>query len=125
MALKAGLTRWIHKHLIHQWRNASEGRTLTMRANSIIECSGLIDMTRRRDSFAKIKRSFEELKKLDVLRRCDLRTIKGPRGAIIDIEFIIEPSQKFVKEQKNANHQRNMIEYDQRVYSNLRSNKQK
>lgn len=121
MALKAGLTRWIHKHLIHQWRNAAEGRTLTVRATTIIECSGLVEMARRRDGFAKIRRSFDELRQRGVLQRCDVRPIKGARGAVTDIEFIIEPSQRFVQEQKNANHQRNILDYDQQAFPQLRA----
>jgi hypothetical protein len=75
-----------------------------MRYSTIRRDSHLLERyARPRDGVAALEEAFAELKGRDVLMQVVRSDILGERGKLLDVAFVLIPSQRFVAEVKAAN----------------------
>ena len=96
------LTRWIYKKLIHRYRQASFLNDYHINFLTIREESGFLQQDRAADNRKKVIKSLEELISRNVLFSYKTKEHRIGRK-IVDVTYIVKPSQELVKEQKAAN----------------------
>ena len=102
MCCKEQLTRWLYKKLIHRYRQASFLNDYHINFSTIREESGFLQQDRAADNRKKVIKAIEELISRNVLFSYKTKEHRIGRK-IVDVTYIVKPSQEFVKEQKAAN----------------------
>ena len=102
MCCKEQLTRWLYKKLIHRYRQASFLNDYHINFSTIREESGFLQQDRAADNRKKVIKAIEELISRNVLFSYKTKEHRIGRK-IVDVTYIVKPSQELVKEQKAAN----------------------
>lgn len=117
MQSSRSVTRWLYKHIVNNFRNAGyDSPPFKISGNDVIS-SCRLNHARTRDSWAEIRKAFEELKDMTVeglpavvekdnlsLQLLGIKENKIKKGSkIVDIIFEIRPSRRFISFSKAAN----------------------
>lgn len=102
MSCSDQLTRWIYKQLIHRYRQASIINDYHFMYSKLERDSGLLQQGRVNDNRRKVLAALDELKKRSVIQSYEAEPKKDGRR-IIDVKYLVVPTQSFVGEQKAAN----------------------
>jgi hypothetical protein len=104
------LTRWLHKQLALKFNGADLGSVFRMKYSTIKRDSGLLEgYKRERDAIDGLQTSFQELQKNNVILSFDREDERGPRKKLLDVTFVVRPSQDFVREAKAANKRQQIV----------------
>lgn len=102
MSYKKSLSRWLHKRISHNYRQASETDLYTISLSRIINDSGVKQYKDFRNHLCKIKDAVEEMKVKEVLADYKIEPIIDGRK-IIDAKITLIPYESFIKEMKFFN----------------------
>ena len=98
------LARWLHKQLVLKYIFASITNPFEMRFSTISRDSGMLSNYSREDSRREAcDFSMSELETQKILYRVDRKEVKGVRGKVLDVLYILHPTPLFVQEMKAAN----------------------
>lgn len=101
MRLKTPLARWLHKRLVHRYRNASLLDAYTFAFSSIARDSGLLNNKRVSANVKALSEALEELKAEGILFTIEAeKRFDGKR--LVDAVFKVFASNDFTKEVKAA-----------------------
>ena len=103
MSCKLHLSRWLITYLVLKFTQAAPLAKFTMRYSTIERDSGMLNFTQPRQAIAALDEAFSEIKSTGIVVNFDKKISRGIRGKIIDVEYILQPSIKFVREQKASN----------------------
>jgi hypothetical protein len=103
MTHKYQLSRWFHKRLAHNYRNAHYTCPYTIRYSTIMRDSRLLENYETRFGVREVDKSLKELKEHHVLMNFKKEVIYGVRKKIQDVKYILTPSVKFIAQMKAAN----------------------
>jgi hypothetical protein len=111
MSHSTQLARWIHKQLSLKFTFASMTTSFEVRFSTIKRDSALLDGYKQlRQGVVALDQAFDELKSCNVLLHVKKREIRGARGKLEDVVYILSPSFDFTAQMKAANKRHNMIE---------------
>lgn len=102
MSCNDQLTRWIYKQLIHRYKQANFLNDYHFTYSSLDRSSGLLQQGRATDNRRKVLKALDELIDRQIIHTYETDIRKEGRS-IVDVKYIIKPTQEFVKEQKAAN----------------------
>lgn len=103
MNCKSHLSRWLITNLVLKFTQAALLTRFTMRYSTIERDSGMLNFALPRQAIAALDEAFSEIQSTGILINFEKKICRGIRGKIIDVEYILQPSIKFVREQKAAN----------------------
>jgi len=103
MAHSTQLARWLRRQLSGKFVFASLATTFEIFWSTVRRDSNLLNYARDRDSIAALDQALGELQAHKAILRFDRQDIKGPRGKILDVRYILHPSMAFIREMKAAN----------------------
>jgi len=104
MSHSTQLARWLHKQLVLKYTFAHHLKPFDMRYSTVKRDSGLLDeYARGRKGIEKLEAAFRELVERGVLLSFKREDVTGPRGKILDVNFILQPHSNFISEAKAAN----------------------
>lgn len=101
MSCKEQLSRWIYKRLITRYRQASLMDDYHFMYSSLV-CSGLLQQSRDRDNYKKVRSALDELITEGVLMSWKETPVKEGRR-VVDVKYNINSGIEFMREQKAAN----------------------
>jgi hypothetical protein len=110
MSHRNQLSRWIHRQLVMKFTFAAIGSTFKMKFSTIKRDSALLSGYKEtRQAVVAVAEAFEELVSSKLLMKVERGDeVRGPRNKLEDVEFILTPSQEFVREVKAANKRRQL-----------------
>ena len=100
---RSQLARWFHKRLAHNFTQASQTTTYTIKLTAVARDSGLIPDKRAAQRLSRTRAALAELVEHNILRSFDVEVERGPRNAIVDATFTLLPHIEFCKAAKAAN----------------------
>ncbi len=104
MTLSSQLARWIHKQLSIKFTFAGlAANPFEMRYSTIKRDSCLLNCGREIDNRRCVDEALASLIKADALREVAKEPVRGAKGKIVDVVYLLKPTQAFVKEMKAAN----------------------
>jgi hypothetical protein len=103
MTHKHQLSRWFHKRLAHNYRNAHYTCPYTIQYSTIMRDSCLLENYETRFGVREVDKALKELKEHNVLMDFKKEVIYSARKKIQDIKYTLTPSMKFIAQMKAAN----------------------
>lgn len=104
MSHSTQLARWLHKQLSLKFTFASLTKSFEIRYSTIKRDSALLEgYKQERQAIVKLNAAWEELKAGGVLAKITKTEIRGSRGKLEDVAYILTASPDFVAEMKAAN----------------------
>lgn len=101
MRLDEQVSRWIYKHLIHKYIQASFSNNYHFLFSTVMN-SGLLQQGRMIDNRRKVQLALDALVEQDVIRTYQVDLRKQGRK-VVDVKYTLWPGGAFVAEQKAAN----------------------
>ncbi len=109
MSHTSQLARWIHKQLSLKFTFASLTTPFEMRYSTIKRDSALLNnYTRERKAIESLDIAWNELKTNGVLMKFEKNEVRGLRGKLEDVVYILTPSLDFISAIKAANKRENL-----------------
>ena len=108
MRCKEQLSRWLYKHFVHRYKQASVLDDYHFMYQYLKENTGLLEQAREIDNRRKVLAALKELKSQRVLIQYTSKEKKRGR-TIIDVVYTVTASLEFEKEQKAANKRARII----------------
>ncbi|HMY90754.1 MAG TPA: hypothetical protein PLM85_08900 [Nitrosomonas sp.] len=102
MEMGDSLSRWFYKRLINRYRQASRDDPYTIHFKTVKQLSALLQQQDDRGNRKKMLSALLELETAGVISSYEAIEIKSGRQ-IVDVKYIITPSDKFTAEQIAAN----------------------
>ena len=104
MSYRFALTRWLHRHMASDCRNAGIMHPVKILLSSAIANSGLLNHARLRDSAGAMEDALEEMKssKRNPVRTYERNPVMEGRK-LADVQYVIYPSLEFIGMSKAAN----------------------
>jgi hypothetical protein len=103
MSHSTQLARWLYKQLSLKYIFANYDNSFSIQYSRIKRDSAMINYTRERDGISAIDNAFQELQEHSVISRFAKEYVRGPRGKIEEVLYVLYPSVEFVREMKAAN----------------------
>ncbi|MCG7879838.1 MAG: replication protein [Candidatus Thiodiazotropha endolucinida] len=92
---KKHLSRWLHKRLAHNYKQASRFNTYAIRLTTIQRDSAMLPDVRASQRLKRVRDTLQELVTDRVLSRWEDEEERGPRNAILDVKFTLYTHQEF------------------------------
>jgi hypothetical protein len=103
MAHSTQIARWLYKYLSLRYTGANYVNDFKIEYSRIKRDSAMINYKRERDGVSAVDNAFLELQEHSVITRFEKRNVRGSRGKIQDVLYVLYPSPDFIREMKAAN----------------------
>jgi hypothetical protein len=103
MSYKHRLSRWLHKRMAHNYIQAGSLSPYRISLSTILRDSGAYLPPRKDNRPREVDTALKELQARDVLMSFTKEYRRGPRNAVVDIVYQLDPDFSFIQEIKRAN----------------------